>query len=146
MCDGRALVRKIWLEPGERKRMAHVLVVDDDPDIRSLIAETLVRRNHTIVQAADGPTGLAAAREHLPDVILLDWMMPGMSGVELCAVLRADPMFENTTIMLITARCEESDRIEGTRAGADDFIHKPFSLKDLRSRVDAAAASSQMAS
>ena len=126
--------------------MAHVLIVDDDPDIRSLIAETLARRNHTIVQATDGPTGLAAARTHLPQVILLDWMMPGMSGVELCSVLRADPIFEHTTIMLITARCEESDRIAGTLAGADAFIHKPFSLKDLRARVDAVAGSRKPAS
>lgn len=122
--------------------MARVLVVDDDPDIRFLIAQSLARGHHAVTEAADGVAGLAAARADVPDVILLDWMMPGLSGIDVCAALRAEPRFDTTSIILVTARAQRADVSAGEAAGADDYIRKPFSPRDLRARVEALAGAS----
>ena len=118
--------------------MACILVVDDDPDICDLIRFVLARSGHRVVSAGDGAAGLAAAQELRPDLVLLDWMMPNMTGTELCATLRADPAFANTLIYLVTARAEQADRQNGFLAGADDYVTKPFSPAGLRAQIDGA--------
>ena len=97
-------------------------------------------------EASDGIRGLEAARTVVPDVVLLDWMMPGLTGVEVCAALRSEAQFDRTTIMLVTARAQPSDLREGTLAGADAYIGKPFSPRELRARVEAATSAGRLAS
>jgi len=115
--------------------MAKVLVVDDDDDIRFLIAYKLTSAGHDVTLAADGSRGLDAARRENPDLILLDWMMPEMSGVEVCTALRADPVSHETPVILITARSQQADIERGFAAGASDYVLKPFSPSELLARV-----------
>ena len=115
--------------------MAKVLVVDDDDDIRFLIAYKLTSAGYDVTLAADGTRGLDAARRENPDLILLDWMMPEMSGVEVCTALRADPISQETPVILITARSQQADIERGFAAGASDYVLKPFSPSELLARV-----------
>lgn len=126
--------------------MASVLIVDDDPDIRALLVTIIAAAGHDVAEAPDGACGLDLARSIVPDVILLDWMMPGLTGVEVCAALRSDTRFDATTIMLVTARAQPSDAREGASAGADAVIGKPFSARELRARVEAATNTGRLAS
>lgn len=120
--------------------MTHVLVVDDDPVIADLVAFRLGRLGVEVSQETDGHAGLAAARALRPDLIVLDWMMPRMNGLEVCAALRADPdaALSRTPILLLTAKAQEPDLERGFAAGATDFVTKPFSTRELISRVTAA--------
>jgi two-component system phosphate regulon response regulator PhoB len=116
-----------------------VLVVEDEVDIRDLVVFNLQREGHTVMAAGDGATALALARQDPPSVVLLDVMLPDMSGMEVCARLRQEPATRDATIVMVTARVEEEDRIDGFLAGADDYVTKPFSVRELVLRVNAAA-------
>jgi CheY-like chemotaxis protein len=120
--------------------MPHVLVVDDDPVIADLVAFRLGRLGVTVAVESDGEAGLAAARQMRPDLVVLDWMMPRMTGLEVCAALRSDgdPELARTPVLLLTAKAQEPDLERGFAAGATDFVSKPFSTRELISRVTAA--------
>ncbi len=115
--------------------MPSVLVVDDDPDIPSVIAFKLERAGYTVYEEADGEAGLAAATEERPDLVLLDWMMPRLTGVEVCRAIRDDASLDRTPVIMLTAKAQEPDVQRAFAAGADDYIVKPFSPRELISRV-----------
>ena len=117
--------------------MSRVLVVEDDKDIAELIALYLRKAGHTVEIARSGPTGLKGAKEVRPDLIVLDLMLPGMDGLLVCQALRADPETALVPIIMLTARAEEGDRITGLELGADDYVTKPFSPRELTARVAA---------
>jgi len=122
-----------------------VLAVEDEHDIRNLVAINLKRAGFEVLEAADGATALSLAVELAPPVVLLDLMLPDMSGVEICERLRADPRTADAYIIMVTARTEEEDRLTGFEVGADDYVTKPFSVKELVLRVKAAARRVQRA-
>ena len=115
--------------------MAHVLVVEDDADVASLLRHVLAGVGHDVDVAPDGGAGLAAAYASHPDMVILDWMMPVKTGIEVCAALRADPDFASTRIMMLTARSAPQDVSRAKAAGADDYVVKPFTPRELRARV-----------
>ncbi|PRY15811.1 response regulator transcription factor [Kineococcus rhizosphaerae] len=119
--------------------MTHVLVVDDDPVIADLVAFRLGRLGFTVSVETDGQAGLAAARQLRPDLVVLDWMMPRMNGLEVCAALRADPdeRLARTPVLLLTSKAQEPDLERGFAAGATDYVVKPFSPRELTTRVTA---------
>jgi DNA-binding response OmpR family regulator len=114
-----------------------VLVADDDADIRDLVAFKLEQANLQVVAVGDGLSALDAAREHRPEIAVLDITMPGISGLDLCRMLRADPATKDMLIILLTARVQEHDVEGGFIAGADDYVTKPFSPRELVSRIQA---------
>jgi two-component system phosphate regulon response regulator PhoB len=116
--------------------MAKILVVDDDADIRELVSMKLTNAGYDVIAEADGETGLAAVIDQRPDLVVLDWMMPGLTGIEVCRALRDDPRTVNTAVLLLTARAQEADIENGFAAGADDYIVKPFSARELATRVE----------
>ena len=120
--------------------MANVLIVEDDPDIAELVALKLQLEGHTVSTEEDGDAGLAAVREDVPDLVLLDWMMPRRTGIEICEAMRADPRTEGIPVILLTAKTQDADIQRGFAAGADDYISKPFSPSELASRVRAVLA------
>ncbi len=115
-----------------------VLVVEDHPDVRAYLRRHLERAGpaYRVLEAADGKTGLACAREHLPDLILSDVMMPGMDGFALCRALKADPDTDFIPIILLTAKAESEDRLEGLREHCDDYLTKPFVPAELLARIE----------
>ncbi|MFG2229184.1 response regulator transcription factor [Streptomyces sp. NPDC048723] len=113
-----------------------VLVVDDDPTVSEVVAGYLERAGFTVRLAADGPAGLRAAQEHRPDLMVLDLMLPGMDGLEVCRRLRAgEDGGRPVPVIMLTARGDEDDRILGLEVGADDYVTKPFSPRELVLRV-----------
>src|SRR5437762_7297345 len=118
--------------PAER-----VLVVDDEPDIVALVAYHLAKSGYSVSTATSGPEGLAVARRDRPSLIILDLMLPGLSGLEVMEELRGDPATSRIAVLMLTARREESDRIKGLSVGADDYLTKPFSPQELVLRVAA---------
>jgi two-component system phosphate regulon response regulator PhoB len=116
---------------------SHILVVDDEPDISALVAYHLARQAYRVRTAADGSEAMRAVEAERPDLIVLDQMLPGVSGLEVMAELRRRPETQDIPIIMLTARREERDRIEGLRLGADDYIPKPFSPQELVLRVAA---------
>jgi two-component system phosphate regulon response regulator PhoB len=118
-------------------KIARVLVVEDEPAIAELIAVNLRHHGMLAVLAADGDAAQAHIDEVLPDVILLDWMLPGQSGIQLARRWRADTRTKTTPILMLTARGDEPDKISGLDAGADDYITKPFSTQELLARIRA---------
>jgi two-component system phosphate regulon response regulator PhoB len=117
--------------------VACVLVVDDDPDVRQLVAYKLRRCGHEVTAVADGPAALRAVRELKVDVMLLDVIMPGMTGLDVLQELRVHPTTAKLPVILLTARTQETDVSAGLSAGADGYLTKPFSLGELTSRVQA---------
>jgi DNA-binding response OmpR family regulator len=117
--------------------MSHILVVEDDRDIAELIAHYLGRAGHESTLVGNGPDALASARERPPDVLVLDLMLPGLDGLEVCRAMRADRLTADVPIIMLTARAEEADRVAGLELGADDYVTKPFSPKELVARVNA---------
>jgi len=115
--------------------VARVLVCEDEPDILALIATRLEREGYSVTTAADGDEGLRKALEQLPDLLLVDWMMPGLSGLEVCSALRAHPEASRTRVLMLTARAQQSDIDAAFAAGVDDFIIKPFRSGELQQRV-----------
>src|SRR5688572_8639792 len=114
-----------------------VLIADDEPDIREIIEYNLVREGYQVQTAKDGNEALTKARSFKPDLIILDIMMPYKNGVEVCEILRSQSDFQQTMIIFLTARSDESSQIKGLETGADDYITKPVSPKILISRVNA---------
>jgi two-component system alkaline phosphatase synthesis response regulator PhoP len=114
---------------------AKILVVDDEPSISNLVVSYLRKEGYEVFSAADGLAGLAAARAHRPDLVVLDIMLPGMDGLEVLAQLRRE---SNVYVILLTAKTEEFDKVLGLSVGADDYVTKPFSLRELTARVKAA--------
>jgi DNA-binding response OmpR family regulator len=114
-----------------------ILIVEDDLDIAELIAHALAKAGHATERRASGFDGLAAARASLPDLVVLDLMLPGLDGLAVCQALRADAATAAVPIIMLTARGEESDRVAGLEIGADDYVTKPFSPKELVARVAA---------
>jgi len=118
--------------------MSHrILVVDDEPDITALVAYHLAKAGYRVSTAANGPDALKAAREERPDVVILDVMLPGVSGYDVLAELRRREETRDVGVILLTARREEPDRIRGLSLGADDYLTKPFSPAELALRVNA---------
>ena len=115
----------------------HILVVEDDDAIATLIQYNLEKEGYDVAIAGDGEEGLVQADERLPDLIVLDWMLPKVSGIEVCRRLRGRPESRNVPIILLTARGEESDRVRGLDVGADDYLTKPFSVPELNARIRA---------
>jgi DNA-binding response OmpR family regulator len=120
--------------------MNRVLVVDDDADIRELVTFKLEQAGYMVQAAADGQLGLDAALANPPDLILLDLMMPKLSGIEVCRLLREHAATADTPVILFTAKAQEADVQRGFSAGADDYIVKPFSPRELIARVQAVLA------
>ena len=114
-----------------------ILIVEDDQALVVLLAFTFRREGFHVDATADGEEALARARENAPDLIILDWMIEGISGLETCRRLRRLPNAANVPIIMLTARAEESDRIRGLETGADDYVTKPFSPRELVARVGA---------
>jgi two-component system phosphate regulon response regulator PhoB len=118
--------------PGER-----VLVVDDEPDIRALVAYHLVKGGYRVSTASSGPEALSSAKQERPALIVLDLMLPGLSGYDVLEQLRGAPATKDVAVLMLTARREEQDRIRGLALGADDYLTKPFSPQELTLRVAA---------
>jgi two-component system, OmpR family, response regulator len=114
--------------------MATILVVEDERELNSLIRRHLEDEGHRIVQAFDGPTALEVAQHEHPDLVVLDWMLPRLDGMEVCRRLRRDSI---VPILMLTARAEEVDRVLGLEVGADDYLTKPFSIRELLARIRA---------
>src|SRR5579859_4837922 len=111
-----------------------ILVIEDEDRIRQFLQRGLTYENYRVDVAGDGPTGLALARENPPDVVILDWMLPGMDGLEVCRRLRAaGPV----PILMLTAKDTVGDRVIGLDAGADDYLGKPFAFDELLARIRA---------
>ena len=118
--------------------MTHrILVVDDEPDITALVAYHLARAGYRVSTATNGQDALKSAREERPDVVVLDLMLPGVSGYEVLRELRQRPETRDVGVILLTARREEADRVRGLSLGADDYLTKPFSPQELTLRVAA---------
>jgi DNA-binding response OmpR family regulator len=115
--------------------MAKVLIADDQPNMRQLVRLTLESGHFEILEAPDGDAALALARAERPDLLFLDWTMPGMAGVEVCRALREDPATAGMRIVMLTARSQDSDRAHAEEMGADDYITKPFSPIELLEKV-----------
>jgi len=120
--------------------MSTILLVEDDPDIRHLVSYKLTKAGLDVIGVGDGIAALSAARDHPPDLVLLDVRMPRMSGIEVCRELRAGPLRADVPIILLTARSLPQDLDQGYAAGASDYIVKPFSPRDLLQRVEDALA------
>lgn len=114
--------------------MTHILVVEDDVDICNLIRSHLVQDGYTVRQAFDGPSALVAVAEERIDLIILDWMLPGLDGLTVCRRIRQNHLMP---IIMLTARGEEIDRVVGLEVGADDYVTKPFGMRELLARVRA---------
>jgi two-component system alkaline phosphatase synthesis response regulator PhoP len=117
--------------------MNRILVVEDDRDIADLIVHYLANAGHEAQILTNGAEAMGAARRDPPDVLILDRMLPGADGLEICRAMRGDPATASIPIIMLTARAEESDRIVGLELGADDYVTKPFSPKELVARVNA---------
>src|SRR5260370_29480776 len=116
---------------------ANILVVEDEPAIQELIAANLQHAGHHVIRAADAEGALGIVRHALPDLLLIDWMLPGMSGVSLARQLRQEERTRGIPIILLTARSEEADTIAGLAADAYDHLTKPLSPRELRARIKA---------
>ena len=115
-----------------------VVIADDDADIRALVRISALRAGLNVVsEAADGDEALAAIRLLTPDLAILDVTMPGMSGLEICRAVRADPALDRVQILLVSAAADETSIAAGMRAGAADYLSKPFSPRELASRLSA---------
>ncbi|PJK10503.1 phosphate regulon transcriptional regulatory protein PhoB [Lysobacteraceae bacterium NML95-0200] len=120
-----------------------ILIVDDEPAIREMVAFALRRENYRVQQAGDTAEALEAINRSAPDLILLDWMLPGGSGLELARRWRRDALAREIPIIMLTARGEEDDRVIGLESGVDDYVIKPFSTRELLARIRAVLRRSQ---
>jgi len=115
----------------------YILVMEDEDALATLLQYNLEKEGYDVTVAADGEEGLLQVDERLPDLVLLDWMLPKLSGIEVCRRLRGRAETRNLPIIMLTARGEESDRVRGLDTGADDYVVKPFSMVELTARVRA---------
>ena len=112
-----------------------VLVIEDEPDLRSTLQFNLKSENYKVTTASDGASALAEISKNIPDLILLDLMLPDMSGLEICKKIRGESFSDKVSIIMLTAKGEEVDRVVGFELGADDYVVKPFSVRELMLRV-----------
>jgi two-component system phosphate regulon response regulator PhoB len=115
----------------------YILVMEDEDALATLLQYNLEKEGYDVVVAADGEEGLVQIDERQPDLVLLDWMLPKVSGIEVCRRLRGRPETRNLPVIMLTARGEESDRVRGLDTGADDYLTKPFSMTELIARIRA---------
>jgi two-component system, OmpR family, phosphate regulon response regulator PhoB len=120
--------------PVEHKR---ILIVEDEPSIREMLRFALERAQFRVVEAADAPSARLRLAEAHPDLVLMDWMLPGVSGVELARELKSAPQTRDIPVIMVTARTEEEDRVRGLNIGCDDYVSKPFSFPELVARIRA---------
>jgi two-component system phosphate regulon response regulator PhoB len=125
--------------------MARILVVEDEADIRQILAYNLGQSGHEVLVAERGGPVLALAREQRPDLVLLDLMLPDVSGLEICRSLKSDANLRAIPVIMLTARSEEIDRVVGFELGADDYVVKPFSVRELILRIAAVLRRAQAA-
>ena len=118
-----------------RKDEIRILVVDDEPDVLELIVFHLEKENFKVAVADTGDKALKMARAHVPSLLVLDLMLPGINGFEICALLKRDPKTRDLPILMLTARADEEDRVRGLELGAHDYVTKPFSPRELVLRV-----------
>jgi two-component system alkaline phosphatase synthesis response regulator PhoP len=137
------VVKKIVLTDNRRLLTAHmmnkatILIIDDEKDLIEMVRYNLDKDGYDVISATDGQTGLEIAQRHKLDLIVLDLMMPGIDGLEVCRRLRSDPRTGRIPLIMLTAKATEADRIVGLELGADDYITKPFSPRELVARVKA---------
>lgn len=130
--------------PSTQTQKLQVLVVDDEPDLRELIEYNLVQSGHSVLSAGDGITAIELALSSVPDVIVLDVMMPGLNGIEVAKRLRNQTETASIPIIMLTAKAEEIHELEGLNAGADDYITKPFSMPVLLARINSLSRRTRM--
>ncbi|ACT51501.1 MULTISPECIES: phosphate regulon transcriptional regulator PhoB [Methylovorus] len=116
---------------------ANILIVEDEPAIQELLALNLTQAGHNPIRALSVEQAQMLIREALPDLIILDWMLPGMSGIEFARKLKSDEFTKAIPIIMLTARGEEADKVKGLEVGADDYVTKPFSPRELNARIKA---------
>lgn len=116
---------------------ANILIIEDEPAIQELLTLNISQAGHNPIRAMSVEQGQQLMRETMPDLILLDWMLPGMSGIEFARRLKSDEYSKNIPIIMLTARSEEVDKIRGLDVGADDYVTKPFSPRELNARIKA---------
>ncbi|HED15254.1 MAG TPA: phosphate regulon transcriptional regulatory protein PhoB [Gammaproteobacteria bacterium] len=114
-----------------------ILIVDDEHAIREMVDFALTRAGYQVVGAEDAGSAIAAIAQSLPDLILLDWMLPDISGVDLARRLKKEELYQDIPIIMLTARVEEQDKVQGLEVGADDYVTKPFSTRELVARIKA---------
>lgn len=117
--------------------MARILVIEDEADTQRVLEYNLLQAGYEVTLAARGDEGLASARQRRPDLVLLDLMLPGLSGVDVCRALKQDPSTRRAPIVIVTARGHEIERVVGFELGADDYVVKPFSVRELLLRIRA---------
>jgi len=117
--------------------MAKILVIEDEADIQQILDYNLREKGHKVTLAGRGEEGLRLVREKKPDLVLLDLMLPDMSGTEVCRQIKSDPQLKTTQVIILTAKGEEIDRVVGFELGADDYVVKPFSVRELLLRIQA---------
>jgi len=116
---------------------ANILVVEDEPAIQELLALNITQAGHNAIRALSAEIAQDLMRETIPDLILLDWMLPGMNGLEFARKIKSDAQTKNIPIIMLTARGEEYDKVRGLEIGADDYVTKPFSPRELNARIKA---------
>ncbi|MBD1936085.1 response regulator [Microcoleus sp. FACHB-68] len=114
--------------------MSHVLLVDDEEPLRASLTFSLVQEGYKVMTAGDGLSALEMVKQKVPDIIILDLMLPGMDGMELCWRIRA---FSEVPILILTAKDHDADKVWGLKAGADDYLTKPFNTRELIARIEA---------
>ncbi len=122
---------------GTMSKHERIVVIEDEADILELLHYNLSREGYRVTASQDGEEGLRAIRDQAPDLVLLDLMLPGIDGLEICRRIKADPATSSTPIMMVTAKGEETDVVLGLQMGADDYVTKPFSPRELMARVKA---------
>jgi DNA-binding response OmpR family regulator len=120
--------------------VAGILVVEDDADVAALVVHKLTSAGHQVTRVADGDAALRTIRAERPDLVVLDWMIPGMDGIAVCEAVRADPEVSRTRILMLTAKAQESDFERAFRSGADEYMQKPFSTRELVMRAESILA------
>ena len=123
--------------------MAKILVAEDEKQIADMIAFKLTNSGHQVIRAQDGEQAMKLAQHEIPDLIMLDAMMPGIGGFEVLRRLKADPALRSVPVIMVTAKGHERDVLSGLRGGAVDYVVKPFSLKELAARVELALGKEQ---
>jgi DNA-binding response OmpR family regulator len=121
-----------------------IVIIEDEPDILEVLSYNLKREGFDVFSATNGPLGLSLVEKESPDLLLLDLMLPGLDGIEICSAIKNNPASQNTLIIMVTAKGEESDIVLGLGVGADDYITKPFSPKELVARVKAVLRRGQL--
>jgi two-component system phosphate regulon response regulator PhoB len=114
----------------------HILVVEDDPDISAMLEYTLSNPEWRVIAVSDCQGALRELAGGVPNLVLLDWMLPDMSGIELLRRIRREPRLKEIPVIMLTARGEEADRVRGLECGADDYVVKPFSVRELKARIN----------